>query len=377
MPASEHAALTHLVLAAAFAIGIAFGAIAQRTQFCTMGALADIVSMGDWTRLRMWALAAAVATLGFSAMAAAGWIDAGDTFYARTPALWLSNAVGGLLFGVGMVLASGCSSKNLVRIGGGSLKAVVVFCVLGLAAYATLRGIGAVARVATVDALRVALPTTQDLPSLLALSTGLARPVSIAVLGLLAGGGLIAWVVARPEGRGVETWFGGLGIGACVALAWWVSGRFGHYAEHPVTLEEGFVATASHGMESLSFVAPIAHAIEWLVLYSDASRRLTFGVAAVAGVVVGSAAVSLATGRFRWEGFAGVEDTALHLVGAALMGVGGVVALGCTVGQGLSGVSTLSIGSFVAVAGIAAGALAALHWQQARLMRALDDGDPR
>jgi hypothetical protein len=260
--------------------------------------------------------------------------------------------------------------KNLVRIGGGSLKAVVVFCVLGLAAYATLRGLVAVARVASVDTLSITLPTSQDLPSLLAHATGLARSHAIVLLSGGTGLALLTWVLARPEGRSRETWLGGLGIGACVVAVWWISGRLGHLVEHPGTLEEGFLATNSRGLESLNFVAPIADTLDWLILYSDASQRLTIGIVAVVGVIVGSWAVALAGGRFRWEGFAGVEDTALHLLGATLMGVGGVTALGCTVGQGLSGLSTLSIGSVIAVAGIVGGALAALHWQQWRLMRA-------
>ena len=121
------------VLWAAFALAVLFGAIAQRTHFCAMGAVADIVNSRDWSRMRMWLLAIGVAILGFNAMVAAGWVQAGDSVYAGPQLLWLSNAVGGLLlFGFGMVLASGCGSKTLVRVGGGSLKALVVFCVLAL-----------------------------------------------------------------------------------------------------------------------------------------------------------------------------------------------------------------------------------------------------
>lgn len=163
---------------------------------------------------------------------------------------------------------------------------------------------------------------------------------------------------------------GGLVIGAVIAAVWWVSGRLGHLAEHPQTLEEVFVATNSQRMESLSFVAPIAYTIDWFLFFSDSSKVLTLGIVTTVGVVVGSAVVALATRTFRWEGFAGVEDTANHLVGAALMGVGGVTAMGCTIGQGLSGLSTLSLGSVVAVAGIVGGAVLALRWQTIRLERA-------
>ena len=354
MQAAEIEPLVRTFLGVSFGLGAAFGAIAQRSQFCTMGAIADIVVFGDWARMRMWVLAIGVAVLGFNAMAAAGWVDAADSVYARRELIWLSNLCGGLLFGVGMVLASGCGSKTLVRLGGGNLKSLVVFCVLGLAAYATLRGVIAVWRVRTVDAVWIELPATQDLPSLLAPASGIA---------------LVGWALARPEGRSAGTLLGGVGIGALVVAAWWASGRLGFVAEHPDTLERVFLATNTRSMESFTFVAPIAYTLDWVIRYSDSSLRLSFGVVTVVGVVVGSAAAAIASGSFRWEGFAGTEDTANHVVGGALMGVGGVTAFGCTVGQGLSGVSTLSLGSFVAVAGIVAGALAALRYQAWRMER--------
>ncbi|MDH5338519.1 MAG: YeeE/YedE family protein [Rubrivivax sp.] len=369
MQLSELPALVATVLWATFGLALAFGALSQRTHFCTMGAVADLVTMGDWSRMRMWVLAMGVAVLGFNGMAAAGWIDAADSVYARPQLIWLSNAAGGALFGFGMVLASGCSSKMLVRIGGGSLKAMVVFCVLGLASYATLRGLPAVWRVATVDQVALTLPVTQDLPSLLAHWTGLPRGTAIAAIGGAVGLGLVGWALARPEGRRVDTLLGGAGIGALVVAGWWVSGRLGHVSEHPGTLERAFLATDTRAMESFTFVAPIAYTLDWLILYSDASRHLSIGIVAVVGVVAGSALASLAGGRFRWEGFAGTEDTANHLVGAVLMGVGGVTAFGCTVGQGLTGVSTLSVGSFIALAGILAGAVGGLRYQGWRMER--------
>ena len=357
------------LLWAAFALAVVFGAIAQRTHFCTMGAVADIVNMGDWTRMRMWLLAIAVAIIGFNAMVAAGVVEARHSLYAGPRLIWLSNLVGGLMFGFGMVLASGCGSKTLVRIGGGSLKSLLVFCVLGLAAYATLRGITAVARVATVDAVAVALPAGQDLPSLLAHATGWPVPSLALILGLAIGGALLAFVLLRPEGRAPDTLLGGLGIGAMIVAVWWLSGQWGHLAEHPVTLEEAFLATNSQRMESLSFVAPLAYTLDWLILFSDKSKLLTIGIVSTAGVVLGSAAVALATRTFRWEGFGGTEDTANHFVGAALMGVGGVTAVGCTIGQGISGVSTLALGSFITLAAIVAGAVAAVRYQVWRLDR--------
>ena len=369
MQESDLPGLVAQVLWAAFALAVVFGAIAQRTHFCTMGAVADIVNMGDWTRMRMWLMAMGVAMIGFNTFVWLGWVQAGQSVYAGPRLIWLSNVLGGLLFGFGMVLASGCGSKTLVRIGGGSLKSLVVFFVLAVAAYATLRGVTAVARVATVDAVALTLPAGQDLPSLLAHATGGAKGPLALALGLAIGLGLMGFALARPEGRSGEALLAGPGLGVLIVGVWWVSGRMGHLAEHPVTLEEVFLATNTQRMESLTFVAPMAYTVDWLILFSDKSKVLTVGIVSTLGVVTGSAAVALLARSFRWEGFGGTEDTANHLVGAALMGVGGVTAMGCTVGQGLSGVSTLALGSFIALAGIMAGAVLALRYQMWRLER--------
>ncbi|MEO7151778.1 MAG: YeeE/YedE thiosulfate transporter family protein, partial [Burkholderiaceae bacterium] len=171
-------------------------------------------------------------------------------------------------------------------------------------------------------------------------------------------------------GRSADNVLGGLGVGAVITAVWWVSGRLGHVAEDPNTLQEAFVATNSQRMESLSFVAPFAYTLDWFMYFSDKSKLLTIGIVSVFGMVTGAALVALATRSFRWEGFRNAGDTGNHLVGGALMGVGGVTALGCTVGQGLSGVSTLSITSFVAIAAILLGAVAALRFQIWRVERA-------
>ena len=334
-----------------------------------MGAIADIVNMGDWTRMRMWVLAIAVAIVGFNAMAGIGWIKASDSLYGGPRLMWLSMLVGGLMFGFGMVLASGCGSKNLVRAGAGNLKAWVVLLVLGLSAFATLRGITAVLRVNTVERFGVDLSTGQDLPSMLAPALGTTVPTMALVLGCLLGALLLGWVVRSPQGRTPQVWLAGVGIGCAVVLMWWISGRLGFVAEHPETLEPTFLATNSRAMESLSMVAPVGFALDWLLFFSDKAKLLTIGIVSMAGVVGGSAVMALASREFRWEGFGNVEDTANHLVGAALMGVGGVTAMGCTIGQGLSGISTLSLGSVLALAAIVCGALAALRYQIWRIDR--------
>ena len=361
--------LASYVLWSTFGLAIAFGALAQRTRFCTMGAIADVVNMGDWTRVRMWTLAIAVAVLGFNLMVGLGWIEARQSIYTGTRLLWLSSVVGGTLFGFGMVLASGCGSKNLVRLGGGSLKALVTVLVLGVAAFSTMRGITSVLRVNSVESVYVELPAGQDLPSLWSASIGVATPMLALALGAAVAMLLMAWVLRRPEGRSMEVWLGGAGIGTVIATTWWVSGRLGYVPEDPNTLEPAFLATNSRRMESLSMVAPVGYALDWLLFFSDKAKVLTLGIVSVIGVAVGACVASVADRSFRWEGFGNVEDLANHLVGAVLMGVGGVVAMGCTIGQGISGVSTLSLGSLIALAAIVGGAVLALRYQTWRLER--------
>ncbi|WP_374343475.1 YeeE/YedE family protein [Azonexus sp.] len=362
------AATTQTVLWLAFAVSFVFGAIGQKTHFCTMGAVSDIVNMGEWSRMRMWLLAIGVAILGSAALHAAGLIDLGKSIY-RTPAFtWLSYLVGGGCFGVGMVLASGCGSKTLIRIGGGNLKSLVVFLVLGLFAYMTMRGVFGAFRVNVLDKVALTFPGGQDIPALLT-TAGLEAKTAFLLAVLAIGGGLTAFSLARRDFWTFDNLLGGLGTGLAVVAAWYVSGHLGYLPEHPDTLEEAFLATNSGRMEALTFVAPQAYTLELLMLWSDTSRTLTFAIATVLGVIAGSFAWSLATRSFRWEGFAGIEDTASHLLGAALMGFGGVTAMGCTVGQGITGFSTLALGSIVTFLAIVASAAAMLKFQYWRLMR--------
>lgn len=345
------------VLWAAFAASAAFGAIAQRTHFCTMGAISDVVNMGDWTRLRMWAAAVGVACIGFGLLAWAGWIDPAQTLYASARVSWLSALLGGGMFGLGMVLASGCGSKTLVRIGAGSLKSLVVFVVMGVAAFATLRGLTGVWRAQWLDVHSFETGSSATLALWLAASTGASVGTLALTLGLVVGLALLVWALASREFRRVDPLLAGLGIGLVVTAAWWISGVQGFVPEHPETLEAVYVGSTSGRIEALSFTAPMAYVLDWLLFYSDQSKVLTLGVVSVLGVVAGSLLVALLSRQFHWEGFQGTRDTALHLIGGALMGVGGITAMGCTVGQGLSGLSTLSLGSLIAVTGIGLGAV--------------------
>lgn len=370
MDESSLPALTRQVLAAAFGLAVVFGALCQRTRFCTMGAIADVYTMGDWRRARMWMVAGGAAMLGFQALAAGGAIDPAASIYTGPRLLWLSALVGGGLFGFGMVLGSGCISRNLVRLGGGSLKSLVVLLVAAIAAGATLRGLTAVARVGTLEQVFVELPSGQALPVLLAGQLG--GPAAgwgwgLALALCLA---LLVPALRGRDGRAGPVLATGLGVAAVITALWWVSGHLGFLPEDPRTLEPAYLATNSRRMESLSTIAPVAYALDWLLMFSDRSKTLTLGIATVGGIVVGATLMAWRQRSFRWEGFADVGDLGLHLVGALCMGVGGIVAMGCTVGQGITGVSTLSLGSFLALAAMVGGAWGGLRYQEWRLDRA-------
>jgi uncharacterized membrane protein YedE/YeeE len=362
-----------LVVWGGLLLGFVFGAVANRTNFCTMGAVSDVVNMGSWGRMRMWLLAIAVAILGSQALHLAGLVDLGKSLYVRPNFTWLSYILGGFLFGVGMTLGSGCGSKTLVRLGGGSLKSAVVFVFFGIAAYMTLKGLFAIWRTTLLDPVMIDLSSRgiarQDMPTMLSALTGAAPRAAVLGVSLAFAGGLLAFVFADREfRRSFDHVLGGTVIGLTIVGGWYVTGHLG-FGENPQTLEDTFFATNSRTIESLSYTAPVGFTLELLMLWSDKSLGVTFGIAAVAGIILGSFAYAIASRTFRWEGLAGAEDTANHMIGGILMGFGGVTALGCTIGQGLTGFSTLALGSVLAFLAIIAGSFATMKWQYWRIAR--------
>jgi uncharacterized membrane protein YedE/YeeE len=370
---ADAADLAQVVIGGGFAIGLVFGAVATRSNFCTMGALSDIVNMGHWGRMRMWLLAIAVAILGTSLLSLAGLIDLSKSVAQRPVLPWLSLLVGGLLFGVGMTLSGGCANKNLLRMGGGSLRSFVVLVFMGIASYMTLKGLFGQWRASWLDPFSVALGekgwADGSLATALVKALGMdARSALIATTAVV----LVALLVfifkdARFRANATQV-TGGLVLGALIPAAWYVSGHLG-FGENPETLENVYFATNSRTLESMSFVAPVAYSLELLMMWTDKSLRLSFGIASALGVVIGAALWSLATGKFRLEGFASLDDLRQQLLGAVLMGFGGVTAIGCTIGQGLTGLSTLAIGSFIAVGAIVAGSVATLKYMLWKMER--------
>jgi uncharacterized membrane protein YedE/YeeE len=344
----EEVSVTTIVAWAAFAAGIVFGATANKTNFCTMGAISDVIFMGDYRRLRAWFLAIAVAIIGSQALQALGLVDLTGSIYLTSNFGWAGAILGGFIFGFGMTMASGCSNKTLVRIGGGNLKSVMVFLVLGIFAYMTLRGLIGLARVQLEQAANVDLTgmglTSQGLGEMAATVFGVDRDVMQWVVTAIVGGGLLIYcfkdAAFRSSRRDIAA---GLIIGALVPAGWYITGVVGYDDFEPTQIA------------SFTFVAPTGESIQYLMTFTGAT--INFGIAAVGGVIVGSFLMAVATRSFAVESFTDTSDMVRHIVGGALMGVGGVLALGCTIGQGITGMSTLALGSVLALVSIIVGGI--------------------
>ncbi|MCF8209476.1 MAG: YeeE/YedE family protein [Rhodoferax sp.] len=350
-------------------LGAIFGAVAHKTNFCTMGAISDVVNMEHWGRMRMWLLAIAVALLGTTTLYVLGQVDITKSIYQRPMLPWLSLLVGGGLFGVGMTLAGGCANKNLVRVGGGNLRSLVVLVFVGLSAYMTLKGLFGQWRASFLDPVRIDLSTwglaNQSIPAAVSQLGGWSMLTAwqgvTAVLVLL----LVVFVFKDKRFRSnLAQVLGSVVLGLVVVAGWYLTGHIG-YGENPETLETVYFATNTRTLESMSFVAPVAYSLELLMLWTDKSLKISFGVASAIGIVLGSWGYAIATGNFRWkgEGFASFDDLRVQLLGAILMGFGGVTAMGCTIGQGLTGVSTLAIGSLLALLALVGGSVATMKYQ--------------
>jgi len=357
-------AQTHAVLWGGFIIGLVLGAVAQASRFCTMGALADWFAYGGTGRLSMWLLAIAVAMLGTQALLAAGVFDGTRSLPWSPRLLWLSSPIGGLLFGFGMTLAGGCPQRALVKAGSGNLKAWTVLLIAGVAGEMTLRGLLAVPRVNLLDRFDWTFPHSQDLgaitEALASVPAGAARGVLSALFALA----VIVWLVKNRSGMEPLHWLGGLVVGALVPAAWAVTGALGHLPEHPETLEPAWLATVGNRPEGISFSAPVAHTLDLLTLWSDTNTRLTFGIALLLGVPLGSAISAWKRGEMHIEAFRSPRDLGEHAIGATLMGFGGITALGCSIGQGLTGVAMLSLGAVLTTAGIVVGTWAGVRYQE-------------
>lgn len=337
---------TTIVGLGGFITGLVFGAVVQRTNFCTMGAISDLVLMGDWRRFRAWVLAIAVAIIGTQALHFSGAIDINRSIYLTPNLGWLGAIVGGAMFGFGMTFASGCGSKTIVRLGAGNLKSLVVAIVLGIVAYMTLRGLFALARVRLEAATDIDLKArglgNQSIGEMAGALLGLPANAARAVAAVTVAAVFLVFCFRDAAFRRSATnVVGGLVIGLTAVAGWVVTGVLGADDFKPVPLA------------SVTFVAPVGESLQYLMTFTGST--INFGIATVGGVIVGSFLMAVATGTFQIEGFTDRDDFVRHIGGGMLMGAGGVLALGCTIGQGITGMSTLALGSVLAWLSIIAG----------------------
>ncbi len=348
---SENAAVALAI--GGLVIGILFGAIVQKTNFCTMGSLSDMVNFEDSRRFRSWLLALATAIVGTQLLRVFAVVDLSKSMYLATNLDWAGAALGGLLFGFGMVFAGGCASRNLVRAGTGDLRSLLVVVVIGFTGYVTIGGLLGPWRAALAAATAIDLTgwkmASQSLGAFLGHFTGLdaARAETIAAIAAVVVLGAVTLGNRDFRSSPVHV-IAGVGVGLCVVAGWALTGL--SWDE----MADGAVAPGS-----LTFVRPSGDALEWMQRFT-AGRIPGFGVATVFGTMIGAFLMAAATGRLKLATFFDVSDTLRNLFGAVLMGIGGVVALGCTVGQAVTGASTLALSSFIVFAGLVAGGLAGL-----------------
>jgi uncharacterized membrane protein YedE/YeeE len=328
-----------------FGLGVALGFVTRRGRFCTLGAIEDATYGNDTRRLFGWIVAIGIAIAGVHALELWGGLDLTRSIYLGNRLEWGGLILGGLLFGFGMALNGTCGLGTLRQLGGGDLKALVSFLVIGVTAVMTMRGLTGVGRIAVTEPLTLQLSNgfSQRLPEIAGLS-GAAASVAAIALGLFIAAGAIAQIGLRANLRFAAT---GAAVGALIALGWWATGI------------AGFDEFDSRRIESFTFVGPLGETLYYAML----STALTpdFPIGAVLGVVAGALIAAKADGSFKWEVSANAADMKRRVAGAFLMGIGGITALGCSVGQGVTGVSTLSIGSVLATVSIVAGARLGLY----------------
>ena len=367
----------HQVLSAVFAVAVVLGAVANKTNFCTMGAVSDWVNMGDSGRMRAWLFAMAIAITGVVVMEAAGMVNlSGETFppYRTANFGWLRYLVGGALFGIGMTLGSGCGNKTLVRVGAGNLKSLVVLVIAAIMAYLMLwtpfyeKLFHPWVSATTLDLARHGV-NTQELGAVISGMFGLqpSRNFNAAVGAVLALG-LFIYVFRSTDFRGsFDNLLGGATVGLAVLAGWYLTGgplgqAWKEYAEFATQIPSRVQ------VQSYTFISPMGDSVRYL-LSPGTTTLVNFGVVALAGVIIGSFIYALFARSFRIEWFVSVKDFANHAVGGVLMGVGGVLSMGCTVGQAITGMSTVAIGSMLTFLAIVIGAAGTMKYQYWRMMQ--------
>ena len=372
-----------------FIISVILGAVVNKTNFCTMGAVSDMVNMNDYGRIRAWLLAIATATFCVSVLEYMGMINVNDTFpsYRSDQLIYAENIFGGIIFGIGMTFASGCGNKSLIRIGGGNIKSVFVFAALGIVAYYMTnpfpnsdKTLYSLFFYDWLNPLAITLDTKQDIGALISSDDPTTARL---ILGLIVTAGLLFYIFKATEFRqNKDNILGGIVIGLAVAAAWYTSSNIAviadetsyslieYYEEWDMIADDdtGKPAVArTLNPQSFTFVNPIGQTYGYIKDGFDSSL-ITFGLISVFGVVFGSFLWALISRSFRIEWFVDFKDFLNHMVGAIFMGVGATLALGCTVGQGITGLSTLALGSFITLIAIVFGSALTMKIQYYKIV---------
>lgn len=378
-----------VLLWGSFALAVVLGAVANKTNFCTMGAVSDWVNMGDTGRIRAWLLAIAVAMLGVVVLESMGMVNPDSAFppYRASNLIWAENLLGGLMFGIGMTLASGCGNKTLVRIGGGNFKSVLVLLVISVIAFymtnpfpGTDKTLFSELFYSWIRPLAISTTNGQDFGNLVNPDNPVMTRLVIGIVITLA---LLVFIFKSAEFRSSrDNIIGGIVVGLVVLGGWYVSSNVKvDVEEEPYSLsayygEWDMLADSDDGKpamgaplspQSYTFINPMGQTFGY-VLSGEKRNMLTFGIMALLGVIAGSFLWALFSKSLRFEWFSSFKDFVTHMFGAVFMGFGGVLGLGCTIGQGITGVSTLAVGSFLALIAIVFGSAITMKIQYYKLV---------
>lgn len=378
-----------ILLWSAFAIAFVMGAVVNKTNFCTMGAVSDMVNIGDSGRMRSWLFAMAIAILGVVVLSYAGTVNVKEAFppYTGSQLIWAENILGGFLFGIGMTLASGCGNKTLIRIGGGNIKSIFVLAIIAVISYfmmypfpGTDQTLMSVLFLDWIRPLAISLQSGQDLGSVAAGAENAA--IANIGIGAVLGLALLIFAFKSADFRKLDNILGGFIVGAAVLGGWYISSNLSidldgeMYSLGQYMQEWEFVADSEEvrpaearqlSPQSYTFINPMGQTYNYITNGFD-KTILTFGIMALFGVILGSFFWSLVSRSFRIEWFASFRDFVNHFIGAILMGFGGILALGCTIGQAVTGVSTLAIGSFLAFGSIVFGSALTMKIQYYKMV---------
>jgi uncharacterized membrane protein YedE/YeeE len=330
------------------AAGGVLGFVARLNHFCTLSSLERLWYAGDSSGVRTWGLAAVTALIATQLLIATGYAAVDQSFYLAPEFAWTGAIFGGIMFGIGMALVGTCGFGAVVRLGGGSLRALVVLTVIGLAALATQRGLLGQVRILAVDnlALDLSFAGDQSIGSLASWAVGADVRGPVAVL--IGAAGLLWIFSAKGYRRQSSQIVTGILIGLAIAFGWFATTIISREALGPVQIEAG------------SFVVPVGDTIMQVITYTNSLPD--YGVGLIVGTLAGAIMAALWKKDIRWEACDDARELGRHIMGATFMGVGGVTAMGCTVGQGITGFSSMAISAPIVMISMAIGARLGLAW---------------